>query len=232
MKRIYDKTLLERYIRQFGIDALFESDMRPYMSLFSYDRGECICNNGDVMEYFYFNVKGKLKIYTLMENGKSLLLRFNKPLSILGEVEFLSGYRVKCNVDSLNEALLIGIRMEDIHKYAGNDPTFLKYVIQCLGYKLYTISNTTSINLLFPLEKRFASYMISIASDETTLQRQNEIKTSNMIEMATLLGTSYRHLNRVMRELADQGIISKKNGNISILDYTRLKEMAGGLLYE
>lgn len=232
MRRISDKNLLEHYIRQFGISTLFESDMRPYMSLFSYERGECICNNGDEMEYFYFNVKGKLKVYTLMDNGKSLLLRFNKPLSILGEVEFMSGYKIKCNVDSLNETHLIGITMEDIHKCAGQDPTFLRYVIQCLGHKLYTISNTTSINLLFPLEKRFASYMISIASDETTLKRQNEIKTSNMTEMATLLGTSYRHLNRVMRELADRGVISKKNGNIAILDYTRLKEMAGGHLYE
>ena len=53
-----------------------------------------------------------------------------------------------------------------------------------------------------------------------------------MTEMATLLGTSYRHLNRVIRELSDKGIVSKKNGKISVLDYVALKELAGGLLYE
>jgi CRP-like cAMP-binding protein len=202
------------------------------MSLMSYDRGECICNTGDDLEYFFFNVKGKLKVYTLMENVKSLLLRFNKPLSILGDVEFMSGYRIKCNVDSLNESHLIGIRIEDIHKYAGKDPVFLGFVIKNLGYKLYTISNSTSINLLYPLEKRFASYIISVMSEEGYSKSIKEIETTNLTEMATLLGTSYRHLNRVLRELSDREIIGKKNGNISIVDFTKLKELAGGLIYE
>jgi CRP-like cAMP-binding protein len=232
MKRISDKNLLEAYIREYGIDSLFQKDMRPFMSLMSFERGECICNTGDELDYFYFNVKGKLKIYTLMENGKSLLLRFNKPLSILGDVEFMSGYKIKCNVDSLNESHLIGIRLEDIRKYAIDDPVFLRFVISNLGYKLYTISNSTSINLLYSLEKRFASYIISISSEETSSKGINEIKTTSMTEMATLLGTSYRHLNRVIRELVDKGIVSKRNGNISVLDYAALKELSGGLLYE
>ncbi|MGE5633574.1 MAG: Crp/Fnr family transcriptional regulator [Caulobacteraceae bacterium] len=232
MKRIADRNLLEQYIREYSIGTMFQTDMRPYMSLMSFDRGECICNTGDDLEYFFFNVKGKLKVYTLMENGKSLLLRFNKPLSILGDLEFMSGYRIKCNVDSLNESHMIGIRTEDIHKYAGKDPVFLASVIKSLGYKLYTISNSTSINLLYPLEKRFASYIISITSEEGSSKSVKEIETTNLTEMATLLGTSYRHLNRVLRELSDKGIINKKNGNISILDFAKLKELAGGLIYE
>lgn len=232
MKRINDKSLLESYIREFGLDSFFQKDMRPYMSLMNFDRGECICNTGDVLEYFYFNVKGKLKVYTLMENGKSLLLRFNKPLSILGDVEFMSGYKIKCNVDSLNESHLIGITVDDIRRHAGDDPVFLSFVIKNLGYKLYTISNSTSINLLYSLEKRFASYIISISSEDNSSKGANEIRTTNMTEMATLLGTSYRHLNRVIRELADKGIVSKRNGNISVLNYAALKELSGGLLYE
>lgn len=232
MKRINDRNLLEYYIREFGLDSLFQKDMRPFMNLMSFERGECICNTGDVLEYFYFNVKGKLKVYTLMENGKSLLLRFNKPLSIVGDVEFMSGYKIKCNVDSLNESHLIGIKADDIRRYAGDDTVFLSFVIKNLGYKLYTISNSTSINLLYSLEKRFASYIISISSEDSSSKDINEIKTTNMTEMATLLGTSYRHLNRVIRELSDKGIVSKKNGVISVLDYIALKELAGGLLYE
>ncbi|MGE5678670.1 MAG: Crp/Fnr family transcriptional regulator [Pseudomonadota bacterium] len=232
MKRLNDKNLLEGYVREFKLDTMFQKDMRPYMNLMSFERGECICNTGDELEYFYFNVYGKLKVYTLMENGKSLLLRFNKPLSIVGDVEFMSGYRIKCNVDSLNESHLIGISVEDINKHALKDPVFLSFVIKNLGYKLYTISNSTSINLLYPLEKRFASYIISISGEDVASKERNEIRTTNMTEMATLLGTSYRHLNRVIRELSDSGIVSKKNGMISVLDYPALKGLAGELLYE
>lgn len=232
MKRVNDRNLLEGYIRQFSLDSLFQKDMRPYMNLMSFERGECICNTGDELEYFYFNVYGKLKVYTLMENGKSLLLRFNKPLSVVGDLEFMSGYKIKCNVDSLNESHLIGIKLEDIKNQVGSDPVFLSFVIKSLGYKLYTISNSTSINLLYSLEKRFASYIISISGEEAGARGINELKTSSMTEMATLLGTSYRHLNRVIRELSDKGVVSKKNGNITVLDYPSLKKLAGELLYE
>ncbi|HWQ29374.1 MAG TPA: cyclic nucleotide-binding domain-containing protein [Negativicutes bacterium] len=232
MKRLNDRNLLESYVREFELDKMFQRDMRPYMNLMSFERGECICNTGDELEYFYFNVYGKLKVYTLMENGKSLLLRFNKPLSIVGDVEFMSGYSIKCNVDSLNESHLIGISVEDISKHALKDPVFLGFVIKNLGYKLYTISNSTSINLLYPLEKRFASYIISISGEDAASKEANEIRTTSMTEMATLLGTSYRHLNRVIRELSDSGIVSKRNGKISVLDYTALKGLAGELLYE
>ena len=167
MKRINDSKLLEYYIKKYHIRSFFSMDSRGddivrSMQLLAYDKGECICKAGEPMEYFFFNVKGKLKVYTLMEDGKSLLLRFNKPLSILGDVELFSTLKTRCNVESLAEAHVIAIPMETIRAKAFDDPTFLKFAAQSLSYRLYTISNATSLNLLYPLSKRFASYVISI----------------------------------------------------------------------
>lgn len=232
MKRLSDSKMMEYYLEKYNIASFFSIDMTPHMQLLAFEKGENVCKSGEIMEYFYFNVKGKMKIYTLMEDGKSLLLRFNKPLSILGDVELFSGFKTRCNVEPLNEAHLIAIPMELVRMKAGDDPTFLKSVVQSLSYRLYTISNATSLNLLYPLSKRFASYVISITCDETDVKRINEIKTSSMTELATLLGTSYRHLNRTIREFIDDGIIKRENGRIIILDYAKLKERAGGHLYE
>lgn len=246
MYKVNDKALLEHYIKQYQIDGVFESDMRQYMSLFCFERNECICKTREEMQYLYFHVKGKLKIYTLMENGKSLLLRFAKPLSVLGDVELLREHRVTCNVDSLNESLLIGIQFDDVIKFAYHDARFLRYIIQSLSYKLYTNSNSTSINLLYPLENRFASYILSIygedvlnnqmtsihAPDVRNSNRAGEIKTSKLTEMATLLGTSYRHLCRIINELVDDKVIRKERDKMIILDYDYLKKLAGDNIYE
>lgn len=35
----------------------------------------------------------------------------------------------------------------------------------------------------------------------------DEIKTSNLVEIAQVLGTSYRHLNRVINELVEIGVL-------------------------
>ncbi|SCZ03252.1 Crp/Fnr family transcriptional regulator [Alkaliphilus peptidifermentans] len=231
MKKINDKELLNYYKEKFNIDSIFSVDMNKHMELFKFERGECICKTNDEMKYFYLHVKGKLKVYTMSDSGKSVLLRFNKPLSILGDVELLNEQLVKCYVDSLDESLLIGIKFEYIREYAYNDPVFLRFIIRNLSFKLYTVSNASSINLLYPLENRFASYLLSISSDENN-SRVSEIKTNNLGEMANLLGSSYRHLSRVIKNLEMAGIIKNDKKRIAILDFEKLKKLAGENLYE
>ena len=231
MVKLNDNELLRHYIEKYELGAIFQTDMSRFMSLYKYDRGEGICKTGDEMQNIYFNVMGKLKIYTMRENGKSLLLRFNKPLSILGDVELINKHNVKCYVDSLTDSILIGISFEDIKKHAYDDSLFLRFVIRHLSHKLYTISNATSLNMLYPLENRFASYLLSVSSDENN-SRIDELRTNKLTELANLLGSSYRHLCRVINELEASEVIRSEARKIVIVDYAKLKELAGENIYE
>ncbi|GAB6086644.1 helix-turn-helix domain-containing protein [Alkaliphilus crotonatoxidans] len=69
--------------------------------------------------------------------------------------------------------------------------------------------------------------MITIACDDNN-KLISEIKTSNMTELATFLGVSYRHLNRVIKNLCVRGLIKRTREGLKILDYEKLKEMSGG----
>lgn len=48
-----------------------------------------------------------------------------------------------------------------------------------------------------------------------------------MTDTATSVGTSYRHLYRMMGELCSEGIFEKRPSGCRILDYRRLKELGG-----
>ncbi|MFZ5353593.1 MAG: Crp/Fnr family transcriptional regulator [Bacillota bacterium] len=231
MKRVTDGALLKYYIAKYEINSIFANDLSHCMSLYKVERGEVICKTDDVLSHMFFNVKGKLKVYYMRENGKSLLLRFNKPLSVIGDVEFINRYSVKCCVEAITESLLIGVSFEDIKKYAYDDPVFLRYIISHLSHKLYTVSNASSMNVLYPLENRFASYLLSISSDENN-SRISELKTNKLTEIANLLGSSYRHLSRVINELEEKKIIKNEKRQMIILDFNRLKELAGENIYE
>lgn len=232
MKKIHNPELLDKYIQKYNLMSIFENNMLNYMNLFSLDKGENIIENSNEMMNMYFLVEGKLKIFTYFSDDKSLLLRFNKPLSILGDVELLTNYKVGANVEALNKVIIIGIKYEDIYKYAIDDPIFLRFVIKNLSQKLYTLSNFTSLNLLHPLENRLASYLISISFDENNTPTLHEIKTSNLTEIAMLLGTSYRHLLRTFKKFSQEGIVKKENKKITICDYDKLKALSKDTLYE
>jgi CRP-like cAMP-binding protein len=63
-------------------------------------------------------------------------------------------------------------------------------------------------------------------------QVTEEIQTSKLTELADMLGTSYRHLNRVIHDLCDRQIIRKEQRKIVICHLEQLREIAGGNMYE
>lgn len=228
---ISKKERLNSYIQQFSLNTLFQSDMSRYMELFLFRKGETICESSFELKYLYFLVSGKLKVYTILSEGKSLLLRFNKPLSVIGDVEFLNQLLVRCNVEAQSDSELIGIKFQDLYQHAYNDPVFLRFLISNLSHKLSTISNSASVNLLYPLENRLASYLwsVNVNGDEVEVEG---IKTQKLTEIAMLLGTSYRHLNRILKQFRQEGIISETKGTLSVTDLVKLKTLAKENIYE
>lgn len=228
MKLLNDDKLLNHYIKMHHIDKIFDCDMRPYMDLVSFSRNEDILIAGDPMPYFYFIVDGKAKIFKTLENGKSVLIRFTRPLSELGSLELLQKNKiVDCDVQALHEAICIRLRFTDLSDVCQNDVTFYKYIISRLSHKLETSSKTATLNSSYPFKNRFASYIISITRIDE-ISRIDEIRFDKLTDLATYLGTSYRHLNRIIQDFEDEGIIEKRNKKFVILDYDHLESLAGG----
>jgi CRP/FNR family putative post-exponential-phase nitrogen-starvation transcriptional regulator len=230
MKRINNQTELENYIKKYNIEDFFGIDMKKYMELHIFDKGSHLVKNNEPIDYFYFFVEGKVKVYTVLKNGKSLLFRLYKPLSIIGDVEFVDCDTANSNIEAINECLCIGISMSNIRKYAINDPTFLKCMCTSLGKKFISSSIASSINILYPLENRLSSYLLAIAPENSRHSNlDGGIITDKFTEMADLLGTSYRHLIRTINKLCHEKIIKKERNSIVILNIDALQKLAGDL---
>jgi CRP-like cAMP-binding protein len=229
MKRIINNEKLDFYICKYNINEVFSSDMKQYMELFLFHKGEYICKTDERLEYLFFFVEGRAKVYSTLSNGKSLLLCFYKPFKVLGEVEFMYYETANSNVQIINDTYCIGISFENIRKFAIDDSRFLRYVCDSIGEKLIRLSKYSSINLLYPLENRLASYMLADISN--TMKEEMDIIgfEGNLTEVAELLGTSYRHLLRTLNNLCAQGLIKKNLHVYEILDLEKLEKLAGDL---
>lgn len=111
-----------------------------------------------------------------------------------------------------------------------NNPLFLQDLLKHLSYKLQTSTTASRVNLLASVENRFASYLLSITAPNNEFGL--ELKTTNISEIADLLGTTHRHLNRVIRDLCERKIIKKDRKVIRILNEMQLKELSQGIRYE
>ncbi|MGG1616468.1 Crp/Fnr family transcriptional regulator [Paenibacillus sp. NRS-1782] len=106
---------------------------------------------------------------------------------------------------------------------------FKNELLKHLSYKLLTCTTASRINLLASVEERLASYLLT-----TQLQNEfgKEIQTPHIPEIASLIGTTARHVNRVIQKLSDDNILRKEQKKITVLDWDRLDELSNGLRYE
>ncbi len=227
MNEVNDFKLLEYYMEKFQIQSKFSCDMTKYFKLYQIQQGEYLYEVNELLDKFYFLVSGTLKVCFVLENGKSILLRFIKPLGVAGDLEVGVNRTVRTTVTAATDAYLIGMDIELLKTLTYDDPIFMRFIIGSLGIKLSAVTNAMAINLSYPLENRFAGYLLSI-SDKVNDRRIQEIKTFDLREIATMLGTSYRHLCRVIKDFSDLGYIEKKQSQILILNFEALETLSGG----
>lgn len=232
MQSIMDPVAVRRLAESSGLDKMFSSADIAAMELRRYGDGDVICSVGDRLESMFILMEGKLKIHTLLPNGKSMLVRFARPMSVIGDVELLRQYPVKNEVVAVGSSLLLVASRKMLLRELEENTALLRFLMGELSHKMYTLGQTSALNLLYPVENRFASYLMSLFEETVGGQRVEEIRTSSLTETADLLGTSYRHLNRIVRRFIDEGIIERKRGRLSVLDQTRLAQLANGNLYE
>ncbi|MDM5189105.1 transcriptional regulator YeiL [Bacillus sp. DX4.1] len=225
MKKLYDSKKLDEYVRQNNIEAFFSNDMKSCMELLLFKKNEYICKENEEIHYLYFFVEGKAKAYNTLSNGKSLLLCFYDGLQVLGDVELIHSQKTSSNVQVMEDSYCIGIPLEKVRVQLLHDAIFLRCICDSLAGKLNRLSKNSSINLLYPLENRLASYIL--ATGESVIYKEKKIIfNGNLTETSELLGTSYRHLLRTLNILCDKGVIKKNNGCFEVMDIRFLKELA------
>lgn len=227
MKIENNSQLVQKYLDQYDFSHILDDALIQQMTLHRFNPGEHIVRSHEKPETFYFYVEGKSKVYQLMENGKSLLCRFYNPPEIVGDVELFSGMPNVCNLQALTPVTCVGIPVEKIRKAAESNTQMLILFCRSLGLKLASFNMISAVNQKYPLENRLASYLAAVW--ETGKKGEmciNEIHTNNMTELADLLGSSYRHLTRTIKQFKEKGIIAKQNREITILDRQQLQGLA------
>lgn len=223
---------LQALLRSAEIAPLFNEEILHYLSLYHFEKGELICSQGEAAEFLYILVKGKVKIFTTSEEGKTLILSFKTPLEVIGDIEYVQGIDTINTVEAVSPVVMIGVRQSAVRRFLKEHPPFMQFLLEIITRKFYVKSQFMRHNILYPVETRLASYLVSVAYDENDALVNGMVSTSNLTDIANLIGTSYRHLNRVIKDFCITGLVERSKGTIIIKDLGGLKLLAKENLYE
>lgn len=231
MKIIEDPNELQLYIRLHRFSEIFDVSKVPF-KIIEVKEGEILMKEGEELKELIYLVAGRVKVTSSVQNGKSLLLRFNHPLTILGDLELIRNITVQSEITAVIDSIIMTIPIDYIRQNEMTNPKFLQQLLQHVSYKLQTSTISARVNLLESVESRFASFLLSTVSSEPDNDFGQELQTMRIAEIADLLGTSHRHLNRVVKKLTEQQIIAREQSHLIILDDSKLEKMSQGIRFE
>lgn len=224
--------LITHYLRTNKTLEIFSEIDTVYFQLNYFEKGELICNIDDEMDRLYFVVKGKVKVYTITSEGKKLILRFINPFTIVGDIELIQNSKAHNVVEACSDVIAISISNTVIRNKLLHDPIFMKFLLENIANTLKISTRFTALNLLYPVEVRVASYLLSISTDSNGNMYKGDLDTTSVTSIADFIGVSYRHVIRVLQRFYNDKLIEKSNGVIVIKDFSRMKEVAKDNIYE
>lgn len=230
MKELLDPERIAYYLREFGLEDVLPASLRQHLSLYSFATDETLCNQGEEPQYIHFLVKGKVKVFNTSTEGRTLLINFTTPLGVLGEIECIRQMTYLNTVMAVGEVETIAFHKRWLLHYE-REASLLHFLLQMVTEKFYIKSVALSFNLLHPVEVRLASYLLSVSSNE----KQEDVAGIHMTslrDIANLIGTSYRHLNRVLQRFCADGLVERSRGIVVVIDRQGLNEVAGHNIYE
>jgi CRP/FNR family transcriptional regulator, putaive post-exponential-phase nitrogen-starvation regulator len=219
MRVMNSETTIEGYIAKYRMDEFLNEDMLRHLELFHFPVYSNVYIEEQEQHYLYFLVEGQVQCSHYQPNGNLAVFALSTSFCAIGDLEILSKERVYSNVVAIRDTWMLGIARPYVERYGANDPRFLRYLIEELRDKLYK-ADRLKVNDALPALKRLAIYLMAQAGDKDT------VLLPDKEGLASLMGTTQRHLNRVIKQLVDGGMISAAYPQVKILNRAALAELA------
>ncbi|CEI81867.1 hypothetical protein J18TS1_17230 [Oceanobacillus oncorhynchi subsp. incaldanensis] len=196
----------------------------------TYKSQEYILTAGEEIDGFYFLINGRYFVSSQEITGKELLLRYCLPPAVMGDIEILEGGLIQSNCIAAEPCTFVFVPKWIYEKELKYDAVFMQILLKELAYKLRTCTISSRVNALSPTNVRLAAFLCTIASDSDS--RASYLLTNNMEETAALIGTTKRHINRILKQWTDQEIAEREKDEIRILQWDKVEEISEGVRFE
>ena len=183
------------------LEQVFSAPYLSQLQKVTFQKGNYICTQGqDITELTYI-LSGRVKIVRSLSNGKEHILEMPQQPQLLGDIELMTNQLAGSSAIALEEVQAVQLPLNNKEALL-KDPVFLYQIGRNLAMALHKQGITASTNASYSVKERLATHILN-SEEENIFQLSPSI-------LASRFGTSYRHVQRVIKQFIDQGIIEKE----------------------
>ncbi len=197
MKRIYDKTLIETYLKQTKFESVM-SGLQKYLFVTQYEKGEFVTTPLQKEHLFQIVIQGSLSIYFIRDDGSVYSLASGQKNDLLGEMEIFSHETSNVYAEATNDLTCLALSIDKSKGDLLKNCQFLQLMCKSLMQKIECI--TTIDAAPASLKQRVLTYM---------KYKCNAGELKGLQQAAFHLNCSARQLQRILNQHETEGTVTK-----------------------
>lgn len=214
MKRIQHPNVVKKAIASIDFSEIFSRDYSGLFELFEYQKDEFIIREDSLNQYLYFLLDGSVKCFSYSLNGKTQFISYLKPSESIGIVGTIWGQTANATVQAAAKCRCLALPLHHLRPELLEDNRFLRYLCRQLGDTLYNANRYLQVTHCTSAESKLASLILAAAD--------GDLCRVNLSSSAEFIGTTYRHVLRMLSKFCADGILEKDGRNYIIRDLTAL----------
>jgi len=195
MREIRDPQLLEHYLKKYHIRSFFDTPNLPFR-LYEYAPGEMINIVHPMDISIKFIVEGVFDHYKIQEDGTPYLIAHCDGFGFMGDLAFCGRMPPGRYQEVIETVRAVELPLEQMRPVLENDNRFLRFLLDTMAQRM-----TASMHIrsdMTTASKSLIAYMRWRCPNHTI---------TNVSETAFHMNYSRRQLQRVLKELTEQGIL-------------------------
>lgn len=183
-------------------------------------RGAVILRRGDPNSGMIIVISGRVRISVVSEDGKEVTLTVLGQNEVLGEMSLLDGEPSSADVTAQEDcALLVIDRAQFLNLLRQNNALCL-HLMAVLTRRLRRANAALEDMALLDLPTRLGRLLARLAKDYGITVHSGtriEVKLSQK-DLSTLVGASREKVNKQIRQWEEDGLLSKDNGRMVVIN--------------
>jgi CRP-like cAMP-binding protein len=188
------------------------TQLRPKETLFS--RG----NDGDEL---FIVVEGIIRIGALSEEGRDVTLNLVKAGQIFGEIAALDGSERTADATAVDRVVLLGLPRTHLLEFIARDPEAGMRLIATMCDRLRWVSGLLDDSNFLDARGRLAKRLVTLGQMFGRKDVDGAIRIMLRLsqqDLASHVGISREHVNKLIGQWVDEGVLLYQRGKITLID--------------
>src|SRR3990172_821967 len=188
-------------------------------------RGATVCRRGESLNCFFGVAYGLIKLALRADSGEEKVLRLVGAGETFGEALVFRERPNPLDAVALADTMLVVFPSPAVIALLEHDPSFARGLLDSLSESMHNMVAEIEASTLLSARQRVAAYLESLAVEQS--DDRARLPAAKTV-IAARLGVTKETFSRLLRELANQGLIEVEKRDIVLHDRSGLAAIAQG----